>query len=40
MSRLLNPCYATLVEFVKEGRIREHDHPTNKIEPVSLSNGT
>lgn len=32
----LNPCNATLIEFVKEGRIREHNHPTTKIEPVSM----
>lgn len=35
MSGLLNPCYAILIEFVKEGRIKEHGHPATKIESVS-----
>lgn len=36
MSGLLNPCNATLIEFVKKGRIKENGHPENRTWPLVL----
>lgn len=35
MSELLNPWNASLIEFVKEGRIKEHGHPETENRTVS-----